>query len=134
MRVWMALFLIWVSSVPLSGAFQDSGPAEAKQRVTVSGTVVNSLTGEPVRRAEVMLARLESTRSLGGDARASLTVRAGAMTAEGAAEAVPQSRGAVTGADGSFRFDHVEDGEYSIFVRREGMAPLQRGAGLSPSR
>jgi hypothetical protein len=134
MRVWMASFLIWVSSIHQPGAFQTFGPAEAKQGVTVSGTVVNSLTGEPVRRAEVMLARVQSASNVGGGAGAAMTVRTGVVGPQAPGDLWQQPRGTVTGADGSFRFDNVEEGEYSIFVRREGMVSSGRGPGLSPSR
>ncbi len=134
MRAWIAALLLWGFPVCPLCAFQASAPAEVKQGVTVSGTVVNSVTGEPVRRAEVMLAHLPDPSSRGGNGGAHLAIRAGVMTAQAPEDVPRQPRSYVTGSDGSFRFENAEEGEYSVFVRRDGMLPSLRGPGLSPSR
>ncbi|MEJ5369855.1 MAG: carboxypeptidase-like regulatory domain-containing protein [Bryobacteraceae bacterium] len=105
----------------------------AQQGVMVSGTVVNSVTGEPVRRAEVKLTRMDEGSGPGGGAGASLSIRAGGMTSQSPGDARQQPLSAVTGSDGSFRFENIPEGEYEVFVRREGMFP-RSGAGLSPQR
>jgi hypothetical protein len=63
-------------------------------RRTVTGTVVNGLTGEPIRRALV---------SGGG---------------EGGGGVV------FTGPDGRFRFENVPDGPWAFFVKRPGFLPF----------
>lgn len=133
MRVWMAGFLFGIQSAQLLTALQAPEPAAAQERAAVSGTVIHAITGEPVRRAEVILTFLPGEANPGRTAGVSLTTRAGAA-AQAPGGIRQQSRSAVTGPDGSFRFENVEEGEYGIFIRREGMFPGRHGPGLSPQR
>ncbi|MGQ9919116.1 MAG: hypothetical protein ACUVS7_17050, partial [Bryobacteraceae bacterium] len=98
----------------------------------MSGTVVNSLTGKPVRRVEVVLIRertIPDRSTAGGKAEP----RAG-PAAQSPGGGWQQPRGVLSGADGSFRFENVEEGEYTIYLRREGMVPGRAGPGISPQR
>ena len=104
--------------------FQAGGQDAKPPGATVSGTVIQSLTREPVRRAVVTLVPVMETP-------ASPWQTEGGQPGGGAK---PASRTVVTGADGGFRFDNVADGAYQITVHREGMLPGRPAPGLSPVR
>lgn len=127
MGCWMAV----ISTLVLQA---QETPAEPKG-VAVSGTVIHSLTREPVRRAEVTLmpAPEGAWQSRGGSGAAGLLVAPGAqLPAGGPAQSPPRST--LTGADGAFRFENVAEGTYTVLVRREGMVSGRPGLGLSPQR
>ena len=88
------LLLLALIAAPLTGA---QAPAKTPQRssgqYTISGTVVNTVTGQPVDRADV-----------------SLHLPAGdSLVAETA-----------TGEDGHFTFEHLAQGKYSLSASRRG--------------
>lgn len=74
---------------------------------SISGRVVNSATGEGIRRAEVVM-------------RGS----AGAAMRGGRQEQT--ARGATTDAEGKFVFDGVEAGNYFLMVQKQGFVPERR--------
>ncbi len=110
-------------------------PGEETKGATVSGSVIHALTGEPVRRAEVTLAPMQSGpgRAQGQMGAATGTAASGAAKAAGGGPKW-EPRSAVTGADGAFRFENVAEGTYAVHVRREGMVPGPPGPGHSPQR
>lgn len=132
MSTGLARFLLWICPVQLVCAPQNPGTTAEKKGATVSGTAVNSLTGEPVCRVEVVLTR-ERTITNRGTAGAEAGLRAG-PAAQSPVGGWQQPRGALSGADGSFRFENFEEGEYTIYLRRKGMVPGRAGAGISPQR
>jgi hypothetical protein len=118
MGAWISAFVIAAILLPFQAAEQEEKPAGA----AVSGTVIHSLTREPVRRAEVTLVPVPASpaqpqRTGGG---------------RPSADSKPAPRTAVTGPDGGFRFDNVAEGTYWIAVRREGMVAGRPAPGLSP--
>lgn len=109
--------------VPLPASFaQDEAPLPAgatqstaqrsaaspsdsdKQMCTVAGTVTGEATGEPLRRARVVLAGQRSQNYSG-----------------------PQL--VITDGAGHFSIDHVRPGRYSLVVERDGYLPAQYGQG-----
>lgn len=116
----------WLAAVPAPAPAQEAAPQKG---AVVEGVVVNALTGEPLRRVEVGLLRLNDYQ--GGP------VRMTAQPAQGAPEAVREAGGplaTVTGADGSFRFENVPDGTYGIQLQRKGLLLSRARPGLSPMR
>ena len=103
---------------------QAAAQEERPQGAAVSGTIIHSLTREPLRRVEVTLVPVKETPALPERA-------VGGQPVPGAKSA---SRTVVTGPDGGFRFDNVADGSYLVIVRREGMLPGRPAPGLSPVR
>lgn len=75
----------------------------ADQRCTVSGTIVNSLTGEPLRKAAI---RLE--------------VQNGSPPPDYSANPRVQGYAGISAGDGTFRFDGVEPGDYKLSATRTG--------------
>ncbi len=127
-----AEFLCIAAFISLAALRAQDLPAEPKG-VSVSGTVINSQTREPVRRAEVTLmpapdAAVQGAPGAGG-ARLTLAPATGPQPA-GAAKPAPRT--VVTGPDGTFLFENVAEGTYRIYVRREGMVAGRPGPGLSP--
>lgn len=126
---WIFLFAMALS-LPAQAAAQDEKPSG----VTVSGTVIQSLTREPVRRAEVTLTPMpdgpgqDQSRS----GAATLVLAPAAAPAAGASKSAPRT--VVTGPDGAFRFDGVAEGTYRVYVRREGMVAGRPAPGLSPQQ
>lgn len=116
-------------------ALRAQETAAEPKGVSVSGTVVNSITREPVRRAEVVLMQIPDSAAQGqprsGTPGVSLTASAAPQT-PGASPQAPRTT--VTGADGAFRFDDVAEGTYRIYVRREGMVAGRPAHGLSPQQ
>lgn len=112
----------------------QESPAEPKG-VSVSGTVINSITREPVRRAEVVLMQIPDSAAQGqprsGPPGVSLTANP-TPQAPGASPQAPRTT--VTGADGAFRFENVAEGTYRIYLRREGMVAGRPAPGLSPQQ
>ncbi|PYT17238.1 MAG: hypothetical protein DMG59_07915 [Acidobacteria bacterium] len=73
-------------------------PAKEAEFASVKGKVVNSLTGDPIGKAAVILHR---------------------------AQAIGSAYGALTEVDGSFALANLESGAYSISVERTGYAAVQ---------
>ena len=94
---------------------------QPEQRCVVQGRVTNALTGEPLKKATVNLAR----RGTGGPDSGSAY----------------QGYAATSDADGSFRFESIEPGDYSLSGHRSGFlrssygakGPMQEGARLTLS-
>jgi hypothetical protein len=76
--------------------------AQQEQLVTLSGVVVNSATGEPVKRASVQVMRISREYFRGAGQPAQL----------------PVVRTTLTDATGAFRFDALPAGEYSCMPRK----------------
>lgn len=104
MRAHMLSILIMVLGAGVAFG-QDAGKLGS-----ISGRVVNSATGEGIRRADVVMRGT-----------------AGPMRGGGAGQT---ARGATTDAEGKFRFDGVEAGNYFLMVQKQGFVP-QRGPGYS---
>jgi len=91
-------------------------PALEKAKCVVSGRVTNALTGEAVKKADVHLDYANRKNQMSG----------------------PRGYGGVADADGRFRFEGVEPGEYSLSADRPGFlhssygskAPNQAGTNL----
>lgn len=124
-----------VNLMLLQAEFQAQDPPPEPKGVTVSGTVINSVTQEPVHRAEVTLMHAPSA-PVPGQPRAAgpgAALSAG-NPAQRADAAKPATRTAITGPDGAFRFDNVAEGVYRVYVRREGMVAGRPAPGLSPQQ
>jgi hypothetical protein len=91
-------------AVCLSGAGTAATPAATRQQpqatASLAGTVVHVETRKPIARARVTVS----------------------------APALPESRVAITAADGRFDFGALPPGDYSLAVSRTGFAPQQFGA------
>ena len=112
MKVWMICLAFCVCAAAQSVAIAPPQPAEEtvkpEDRCTVEGTVVNLRTGEPLKKANVNLARTDATKF---------------NTA---------SWGATTDASGHFVLEDVNPGKYRLSAQRNGFADLaygSRGAG-----
>jgi len=88
-----------------AAALVSAAPSAFAQRGSISGIVVKSPSGEPAAGAVVKL------------------------TDEAPADAPPgfQVQSTTTGADGSFRFDNVESGEYFVVANLQGHLPGEFG-------
>ncbi|MBI4889300.1 MAG: carboxypeptidase regulatory-like domain-containing protein [Acidobacteria bacterium] len=87
------------------------GAQEARPGASVAGVVVNSITGAPVRRAQVLL-KLEKPSG-------------GRAVTEGL-NVEPVST--TTDAEGRFRLEKLEPGLYIVDIRRQGMRVARRWA------
>jgi len=96
-------------------AQQQAEPVDAKKLGSLEGRVVNSKSGEPIRRVNVMV------RPTGGPG----MVGAGPM-----APAAPYT--AATDAEGKFRIEKVEPGSYMMTAERQGFVRQMYGAGQNP--
>lgn len=86
MSTGLARFLLWICPVLLICAPQNPGTTAEKKGATVSGTVVDSRTGEPVHRVEVVLIRERTIPDRGtAGARAELRAGPAAQSPRGAA-------------------------------------------------
>ncbi|QOY91534.1 carboxypeptidase-like regulatory domain-containing protein [Paludibaculum fermentans] len=82
-----------------AGAQQVQGPKQQNQKpASVEGVVVNDLTREPIRRAEVLLSLMKPGTQMGPN----------------------QPSSAVTDAEGRFRVTELEAGQYVVYLRRQG--------------
>jgi hypothetical protein len=100
----IALGLLWA----LLASAQNAEPQE--EFSTVSGRVVNAVTGEPIAKASLRLMRV--------------VVRGGQL---GYLE-LGQNYAAVSSATGAFDLTQVEPGRYRLFVSRNGFVTLEYGA------
>ena len=112
MKPWMVCFALFVCAAAQSVAPAPPQPAEEtvkpEDRCIVEGTVVNSRTGEPLKKAHVNLLRVETK------------------------ELNPASLGATTDAAGHFVLEEVNPGKYRLTAQRNGFANFaygSRGAG-----
>jgi len=108
---------LWFAVAALAQTLSEPKPA------VVEGKVMNSVTGEAVRKAELTL-----TTDLMPDNFAEMAAQLGLDT--GAASAVPKPKEpkktftATSDAAGKFRFDHVEPGDYFFTVKHAGFVDL----------
>ena len=118
---WIRLFTLFViaGSVPAQ-------EASARKGAAVEGVILNALTGEPVRRAEVLLVPWRS-RTDGDTGVAAPPFPPPPMPAAGTAPLA-----AVTAADGTFRLENVPDGAYRVRLQRQSMTPDVMRPGFSP--
>jgi protocatechuate 3,4-dioxygenase beta subunit len=87
-----------------------SSNTPADQRCVVSGTVVNAVSGEPLRKADV---RLE--------------LQGGPPPDYGNNPKIP-GYATMSAADGTFQFDGVEPGDYRLSAQRTGYLRFEHGA------
>ncbi len=93
--------------LPLSGMCQEAGKLGS-----VEGRVVNSVTGEGIRRADVTLRGTGGGRGAGQE---------------------PVTLVAATDAEGQFRFQGVAEGNYFLMVQKQGFVAERRGGFASRS-
>lgn len=93
-----------------------TAPAEAEKPGVIRGTVINVVTKEPVRKADVTLqpANVRGVSGAGG----------GVPYATGPAAILK----AVTDAEGNFAFPSVHPGNFFLMVQRSGFVPARYGA------
>src|SRR5678815_4278509 len=84
----------------------NTQPAQPRDRCSVEGQVMNSLTGEPVRKAHISLQGMGSPNSRG---------------------ASPSTYAAVTDAGGRFTIQDIEPGVYFMGAERNGFIDAQSG-------
>src|SRR5437879_12052849 len=77
----------------------NAQPTQPKDRCSIEGQVMNSLTGEPVRKAHITLQGMGSPNSRGAN---------------------PSTYGAVTDAGGRFTIQDIEPGTYFMGAERNG--------------
>lgn len=95
----LALYFLLPIAFVLGQTVAPPAAAEAKKTATIEGTVINETTKEPLRRAEIKLARAMSGPE---------------MIANNSALS------AVTDAEGKFRIENIEPGEYFLNHRKAG--------------
>lgn len=100
--------LIWVSAVAFAQA-----PAE--KPASVEGAVVNSVSGEPIRKAEVSLANGNMTEEMAAMMR--LVPNAPKIPGQTVAT---KTLSATTDSNGKFRFENVPAGTYFLKVKKVG--------------
>src|ERR1039458_964236 len=93
-------------------------PSEPKPAV-VAGKVVNSVTGELVRKAELTLTSSLMPEGFEGLA-VQLGLDAGAMADEPAAKGPKKTFTATTDSGGKFKFERVDPGDYYLTVKHAG--------------
>lgn len=127
MRFWNLAGILPLILIFASAALRAQETKEPKG-ASVSGTVINSITREPVRRAAVTLtAEPSGARQVQN--------RTGPAPGAGASAArAPKSapRTIITGADGAFRFENVAEGTYRISIRGQKMVDGLPAQGMSP--
>jgi hypothetical protein len=99
---------------PAAATAAQSEATDPKKLGVLEGRVVNSKTGEAVRKANITL------RPIGGPG------MAGAIGVGPMAPAAPYA--ASTDAEGKFRIDKVEPGNYNMMAERQGFVRQQYGA------
>lgn len=112
-----AVSLRRVAAFPLLAVLALAQPPAQKEKCVVSGRIVNALTGESVKKADVHLSYANRKTQMSG----------------------PHGYGGQADADGRFRFEAVEPGEYSLTADRPGFlrsnygsrAPNQAGTNLT---
>jgi protocatechuate 3,4-dioxygenase beta subunit len=110
----MTKFVLFLS-LPIALALGQSAPspssAETARKATIEGVVVNEITKEPLRRAEVSLQRSgKSGMMMGGD---------------------NSAYSAVTDASGRFRIGNIEPGEYFLNHHKTGYVGSRSAFGSS---
>src|SRR5438067_2257010 len=105
--VLIALFIpaLLAQEAPASQPTPAAAPAEKPKKSTITGRVINSKTGEAVKKANVMLMK-------GGGG--------------------PKTTSAESDASGNFTFVDVEPGTYTLMCDRQGFARQFYGARNNP--
>lgn len=116
--------MAWLGMAPVQEAGSQKG-------AVVEGIVLNALTGEPVRRAEVGLTPGQPLSGGAGEARMVMMPAQGGLQVQ---RNPVQGYSAVTGTDGTFRLENVPDGVYTVHLQRQGMFPWMARPGWSPQR
>lgn len=88
----------------------EPAPLSPEDYGSVHGAVLDIQTGQPLKKAEVVVMR--------GDGR----------------NDTPDSQSAVTGADGTFHFEKIAPGRYSVRVQKTGYVGANRGTSAAASR
>jgi hypothetical protein len=97
-------FLVALSASPQGGVAPPAAP-DAAPAAVVEGRVINAVTGEPLRKVNLML-----------------------MTSGGSSGAAPPpSIGAISDAEGKFRFDQLAPGRYMLSAEKPGFVRQQYG-------
>lgn len=100
-------------SIALAQQSQPTGNTEAKKPGSLQGQVTNAKTGEPVRRVNLTLRPMPAP-GMGGGISMSM------------APAAPFA--ATTDAEGKFRIENVEPGNYRLMAERQGFVRGEYGA------
>src|SRR5262245_47684218 len=100
--------------IALTVAMYGQTTSEAPKTGSIQGLVVNSKTGEPIRRVNLTLRPLGVPGIGGGGGGSRTTVAPAGNPADNSPYA------ASTAADGKFRFDKVEPGRYYLGAERQG--------------
>ena len=120
LELFPAMLLMAISALLIPALASAQAPAQTAQqeqeKCVLTGRVTNALTGEPVKKADVHLEYANRKKSMSG----------------------PRGYGGLADADGRFRFEGVEPGEYSLTAERPGYlhssygskAPNQAGTNL----
>ena len=94
-------------SLLIPGAHAQDRPSKPSERCTITGTVVKSTTGEPLKKATVVLLQMEGRRD--------------------------QPRGATSDANGHFEMTGIDPGKYLLYADRTGYVRQEYGQrGASP--
>jgi protocatechuate 3,4-dioxygenase beta subunit len=116
-RIVAAVSLRRVVAFSLFARLALAQPPAEKEKCVVSGRIVNALTGEPVKKADVHLEYANRKNQISG----------------------PRGYGGQADADGRFRFEAIEPGEYLLTAQRSGFlrstygsrVPNQAGTNLA---
>lgn len=109
----LSLLLICAFATPLPAQDTPQTGASAQNRAVVEGVIVNELTKEPIRRVEVRLMKV-NTQPPG------ITVGPAAAT-----------NSVATDAEGKFRFENLEPGNYHISYQKQGFLGTRQSSGFS---
>lgn len=120
--------MAWLGATSALAQAQEAPPQKG---AVVEGVVLNALTGEPVRRAEVGLTPGQAPAGGAGEARMVMMPAQGGMQVQ---RNPAQSYSAVTGSDGTFRIENVPDGSYMVHIQKQGMFPWMTRPGWSALR
>ena len=116
-RIVSAVLLRRIAAFFLLAVLASAQPPAETEKCVVSGRVVNALTGEPVKKANIHLGYANRKNQMSGE----------------------RGYGGQADADGRFRFEAIEPGEYSLSAERPGYlhssygskAPNQTGTNLA---
>jgi len=95
--------------------FQTAG--QQPRKASIEGTVMSSVSGEPLMRAQVLLTRVQPPNT---PSQTPVIITSGSLTPG-------QLPPIVTGRDGKFELKDLEPGQYRLRVVRNGYAPQEYG-------
>lgn len=120
-----ALIAVLVTSA-MAQQTPQAAQGEASKPGSIEGRVVNAKTGEPVRRANLTLRPFGSPGGMGGGG----SIAIGSIVPIGPmSQSAPYA--ATTDAEGKFRIDKVEPGQYRIMAERQGFVRAEYGARMN---